>query len=120
MKESMFAKLVEVVHDYRSWVAVLDYKRTITLMARCGLELKPVRRRVLTLVATRPRGLYHKGHVWDIPEDKLDRAVRSLKQRDKKFAARWKKDNLIVEDAEYLIHHASNGFLTLNLNEDKL
>jgi hypothetical protein len=120
MKESMFAKLVEVVHDYRSWVAVLDYKRTITLMARCGLELKPVRRRVLTLVATRPRGLYPKGHVWDIPEDKLDRAVRSLKQRDKKFADRWKHEKLTVEDAESLIRHATNGFLILNLNEDKL
>jgi hypothetical protein len=120
MKETLFAQLVHVIHDHRSWVAVVDYKRTATLMARCGLDLKPVRRRVLTLVATRSCGLYPKGHVWDIPEDKLDRAVRSLKQRDKKFAARWMQETLTVEDAEFLIHHASNGFLTLNLYKDTL
>ncbi len=89
-------------------------------MARFGLALKPVRRRVLTLVATRQRGLYPKGHVWNIPEDKLDRAVRSLKQRDKNFCERWKQETLTVKDAEYLIRHASNGFLILNLYEDKL
>jgi hypothetical protein len=46
--------------------------------------------------------------------------VRSLKQRDKRFAARWKCGALIVDDAEYIIHHASNGFLTLNLDKDEL
>jgi hypothetical protein len=56
--------------------------------------------------------------VWEIPEDKIERAVRSLKQRDKRFAARWKQDKLTIDDAEYIIHHASNGFLTLNLTED--
>ena len=120
MKETMYTKLVSIVHEHRSWVAVLDSTRERTMMAQSGVELKPVRRKVLTLVATRPRGVYPKGHVWDIPEDKLDRAVRSLKQRDKYFADRWKKETLTVGDAEFLIKHASNGFLSLNLNEDTI
>jgi hypothetical protein len=120
MKTLMYDKLAKIIHDHRSWIAVHDTTGTSTLMARSGLELKPVRRRVLTLVATRQRGLYPKGHVWDIPEDKIERAVRSLKQRNKRFAARWKQDMLTVEDAEYIIHHASNGFLTLNLKEDMI
>jgi hypothetical protein len=118
MNTLMYNKLAEIIHNHRSWIAVHDTTGTSTLMARSGVELKPVRRRVLTLVATRSQSVYHKGHVWEIPEDKIERAVRSLKQRDKRFAARWKQDKLTIDDAEYIIHHASNGFLTLNLTED--
>jgi hypothetical protein len=116
----MYKQLAEVIHNHRSWIAVHDIMGTATMVARSGVELKPVRRRVLTLVATRSQGVYSKGHVWNIPEDKIERAVRSLKQRDKKFADRWKHEKLTVDDAESLIHHATNGFLILNLNEDKL
>jgi hypothetical protein len=120
MNAPMYHKLATLIHEHRTWIAVHDTTGTSTLMARSGLELKPVRRRVLTLVATRAKGVYPRGHVWEIPEDKIERAVRSLKQRDKRFAARWKCGALIVDDAEYIIHHASNGFLTLNLDKDEL
>jgi hypothetical protein len=118
MKDSMFTQLAEIIHSHRTWIAVHDTKRIATVMAHCGASLKPVKRRMLTLVATHTQGVYHKGHVWDIPEDKLDRAVRSLKQRDKQFGERWNQDKLTVADAEALVKHASNSFLILNLNEE--
>jgi hypothetical protein len=116
MKETMYSKLVNLIHKHRTWVTILDSKRECMLMARSGTELRPVRRRVLSLVATKPRGVYERGHVWDITEDRLDRAIRSMR-RDHKFVERWKRDILLVEDAERIIRHASNGFLNLELEE---
>jgi hypothetical protein len=120
MRTAMFDKLVEIIQDYHTWVVVHATNDTATLLARSGTELKPVRRRVLTLVAIRARGVYERGHVWEIPEDRIQRAVRSLKQRDKRFAARWRQSEITRADAEYIIHHASNGFLNLDLDEYKL
>jgi hypothetical protein len=116
MKETMYSKLVNLIHKHRTWVTILDSKRECMLMARSGTELRPVRRRVLSLVATKPRGVYERGHVWDITEDRLDRAIRSMR-RDHKFVERWKRDVLLVDDAERIIRHASNGFLNLELKE---
>lgn len=116
MKEVMYNKLVEIIRQHRTWIAVLEYKRDRTLMARSGTDLKPVRRRVLSLVATKPRGLYEKGHVWDITEDRLDRAVRYMR-RDPKFIERWKHEVLLVEDVETLVSHAANNLLCLHLSE---
>ena len=116
MKEVMYTKLVNLIHKHRSWVTILDSKRDCTLMARSGTELRPVRRRVLSLVATKPHSVYPRGHVWDITEERLDRAVRSLR-RDAKFVERWKREVLLMEDAEHLIRHATNGFLNLELEE---
>jgi hypothetical protein len=119
MKDLMYQKLAKVIHEHRSWVDVHSTDDTITLMARSGLDLKPVRRRVMTLVATRPHSVYSRGHVWEIPEDRIERAVRSLKQKDKRFVLRWKQGEISVEDAEYIIEHASNGFLNLNLFKEE-
>lgn len=80
MKESIYRKLVSVIHDYRTWIDVLDADRESTFSVQKGGELHPVHCRVLYLVAKVPNSVYPKGHVLSIPEYKLDSAVRSLKR----------------------------------------
>ncbi|MCM1312835.1 MAG: hypothetical protein NC252_08080 [Roseburia sp.] len=117
MKDSHYNKLVDIIHRHRSWVDVLRPKEDATLVARSGVDLMTVRRRVMTLVALRPRSVYPKGHVWNIPEERLDRAVRAMK-RNRTFTERWKREELSVSDAEALVLRASNNFLSLNLQEE--
>lgn len=116
MKDSMYLKLVKMIHMHRTWVDALVPKDESTLMARSGVELMPIRRKVMTLVAVRPRSVYPKGHVWNIPEDRLDKAVRALR-RDRHFAARWKNGNPTREDVDAIVLHASNGFLNIDLDK---
>lgn len=80
------------------------------------VELMPVLRKTMTLVAVRPRSVYPKGHVWNIPEDRLDKAVRMLK-KDKRFASRWKSENPSREDVGAIVLHATNGFLDIDLDK---
>ena len=47
MKESVYRKLVSIIHDYRTWIDVLDADRESTFSVRKGGELHPVRCRVL-------------------------------------------------------------------------
>lgn len=75
MKESVYRKLVSIIHDYRTWIDVLDADRESTFSVRKGGELHPVRCRVLYLVAKVPNSVYSKGHVLSIPEYKLDSAA---------------------------------------------
>ncbi len=116
MKDSMYLKLVKMIHMHRTWVDAIVPKDESTLMARSGVELMPIRRKVMTLVAVRPRSVYPKGHVWNIPEDRLDKAVRALR-RDRHFAARWKNGNPTREDVDAIVLHASNGFLNIYLDK---
>jgi len=117
MKDSLFYKLVDIIHRHRSWVDVLRPKEDATLVARSGVELMPVRRKVMTLVAVKSRSVYSKGHVWNIPEERLDRAARAMK-RDRAFSERWKQGELSASDAEALVLRASNNFLNLNLQDE--
>ena len=87
MKETAYERIVKVIRARHTWITVLQADRESNLMLRVGRELHGVRCRVLTLVALRRHGLYRKGHVWDIPEYNLDKAVRSLK-RDARFRER--------------------------------
>lgn len=112
----MYQKLVEVIHSHRSWVAVHRSDGERMLMIQVGRELRPIHCRVLTLVATRSNGLYKRGHVWDIPEYNLDKAVRSLK-RNEHFKERWSREDISMEDAEAIINHASYGFIHLLLSD---
>ncbi len=114
MKDTMLSQLAGVLQDHCSWIAVHQVGEERSLMVRTGRELHPLRCRVLTLVARKPNGMYKKGHVWDIPEYELDKAVRSLK-RDPEFKARWASGQITVEDAEAIIHKASYGFISLKL-----
>ena len=116
MKDSMYLKIVNMIHRHRSWVDALVPKNEATLMSRSGVELIPVRRKTMTLVAIRPRSVYPKGHVWNIPEDRLDKSVRMLKN-DKRFASRWKSENPSCEDVGAIVLHATNGFLDINLDK---
>ena len=116
MKDSQYTHLVNLIHLHRTWVDAFLPKEDATLMARSGTELVHVRRKVMTLVAVRPRSVYPKGHVWNIPEDRLDRAVRSLK-RDSRFAGRWKREELTCADAGAIVRHATNGLLDIDLDE---
>lgn len=72
MKESIYRKLVSVIHDYRTWIDVLDADKESTFSVQKGGELHPVHCRVLYLVAKVPNSVYPKGHVLSIPEYKLD------------------------------------------------
>lgn len=54
MKESVYRKLVSIIHDYRTWIDVLDADRESTFSVQKGGELHPVRCRVLYLVAKVP------------------------------------------------------------------
>ena len=76
----------------------------------------PVLRKTMTLVAVRPRSVYPKGHVWNIPEDRLDKAVRMLK-KDKGFASRWKSEYPSREDIGAIVLHATIGFLDIDLDK---
>lgn len=116
MKDSEYMTLVNMIHRHRSWVDALIPKEDSTLMARSGLELMPVRRKVMTLVAVRSRSVYPKGHVWNIAEDRLDKAVRALR-RDKCFAARWKSGNPTREDVDAIVLKATNGLLNIDLDK---
>lgn len=117
MKDTMYHLLAETVHEHRSWIAVHRSDEERTMMVRTGRKLHPMRCRVLTLVARWQNGMYKRGHVWDIPEYELDKAVRSLK-RNPQFKARWAGGKITVEDAEAIIHKASYGFLRLELDAD--
>lgn len=80
MKEVLYRQLAATIHECRTWVDVLDTDRECNFMLHSGGGLHPVRCRVLSLVARTAHGAYPKGHVWDIPEYRLDRAVNSLKR----------------------------------------
>ena len=71
---------------------------------------------MLTLVALRKHGLYEQGHVWDIPEYNLEKAVRSLK-RGSRFKERWNKETISPDDIEEIINRASYGFIRLELSD---
>lgn len=77
-------------------------------------RLHPVRCRVLSLVAKVSHGAYPKGHVWDIPEYRLDRAVNSLKRRPG-FKERCRLGTLSMQDAEDIIYLASHKLIRLEL-----
>ncbi len=116
MKDSEYMTLVNMIHRHHSWVDALIPKDDVTLMARTGVELMPVRRKVMTLVAVRSRSVYLKGHVWNIPEDRLDKALRTLR-RDRNFSARWKSGNPTREDVDAIVLKATNGFLNIDLDK---
>lgn len=114
MKESVYRKLVSIIHDYRTWIDVLDADRESTFSVRKGGELHPVRCWVLYLVAKVPNSVYSKGHVLSIPEYKLDSAVRSLK-RNPDFRLRYQSETLLYTDVEDIVRIASNHFIKLEL-----
>lgn len=117
MKDTMYRLLAETVNGHRSWIAVHRSDGERTMMVQTGRELHPMRFRVLTLVARWQNGMYRRGHVWDIPEYELDKAVRSLK-RNPQFKARWAGGKMTAGDAEAIICKASHGFLRLELDAD--
>ena len=106
MKESIYRKLVSVIHDYRTWIDVLDADRESTFSVQKGGELH--------LVAKVPNSVYPKGHVLSIPEYKLDSAVRSLK-RNPDFKSRYQSEALLYTDVEDIVRIASNHFIKLEL-----
>lgn len=114
MKESLYRKLVSIIHDYRTWMDVLDADRESTFSVQKGGELHPVRCRVLYLVAKIPNSVYPKGHVLGIPEYKLDSAVRRLK-RNPDFRLRYQSEELLYTDVEDIVCIASNHFINLEL-----
>jgi hypothetical protein len=118
MKDTLYANLVELIDSRRTWIKVIDHTRTAKLKPQPYGERPASTCRILTLMATSQRGVFDRGHVWDITEHKLDLAVRSLKHRDKYFALRCNSGVMTVADAEYLIRHASNKFINLNLVEE--
>lgn len=114
MKDHLYKQLAAIIHECRTWVDVLDTERMGNFMLMSSGDLHPVRCRVLSLVAKIPRGAYHKGHVWDIPEYRLDRAVNSLKRRPG-FKDRCRLGTLSMEDAEDIIRLASHKLINLEL-----
>ena len=106
MKESIYRKLVSVIHDYRTWIDVLDADRESTFSVQKGGELHPVHCRVLYLVAKVPNSVYPKGHVLSIPEYKLDSAD---------FKSRYQSEALLYTDVEDIVRIASNHFIKLEL-----
>lgn len=114
MKELLYRRLAATIHEFRTWVDVLDTDRTGIFMQSSGGGLHPVRCRVLSLVAKAPHGVYPKGHVWDIPEYRLDRAVSSFK-RHPGFRERYRSGTLSMQDAEDIIRHASHRLIELEL-----
>lgn len=114
MKDHLYKQLAATIHECRTWVDVLDTERTGNFMLMSGGDLHPVRCRVLSLVAKIPRGAYPKGHVWDIPEYRLDRAASSLKRRPG-FKERYRSGTLSMEDAEDIIRLASHKLINLEL-----
>lgn len=105
MKEVLYRQLAATIHECRTWVDVLDTDRTGNFMLHSGGGLHPIRCRVLSLVARTAHGAYPKGHVWDIPEYRLDRAVNSLKRRPG-FKERCQLGTLSMQDAEDIIRLA--------------
>lgn len=114
MKEIAYSRIVEIIRERHTWITVLHADKERTLMVQIGRELHAIRCRVLTLVALRKHGIYNRGHVWDIPEHNLDKAVRSLK-RDSRFKERWSKDAMTADDVSEIINRASYGFIRLEL-----
>lgn len=116
MKETAYNRIVETIRARHTWITVLQSDREHNLMIQVGRELHEVRCRVLTLVVMRQHGPYKKGHVWNIPEYNLDKAVRSLK-RDARFKERWNKDAATTDDISEIINRASYGFIRLELSD---
>lgn len=114
MKEVLYRQLAATIHEFRTWVDVLDTDREGNFMLLSGGSLYPIRCRVLSLVAKIPHGTYPKGHVWNIPEYRLDRAVNSLKRRPG-FKERCRLGTLSMQDAEDIIRHASDRLISLEL-----
>lgn len=114
MKETLYRQLAFTIHEFRTWVDVLDTDREGNFMLLSGGGLHPVRCRVLSLVAKIPHGTYPKGHVWDIPEYRLDRAVNSLKRRPG-FKERYNAGTLSMQDVEDIIRLASHKLIYLEL-----
>lgn len=116
MKETSYNRLVDTIRARHTWITVLQSDRERSLMVQVERELHEVRCRVLTLVSLRQHGLYKKGHVWDIPEYNLDKAVRTLK-RDARFRERWNKDATTTDDISEIMNRASYGFIRLELSD---
>jgi hypothetical protein len=116
MKETAYNRIAETIRARHTWITVLQSDRERSLMVQVGRELREVRCRVLSLVALRGHGLYGKGHVWDIPEYNLDKAVRSLK-RNPGFKERWNREAATPGDIEEIINRASYGFIRLELSD---
>ena len=114
MKDTLYRQLATTIHECRTWVDVLDTDREGNFMLRSGGDLHPFRCRVLSLIAKIHHGVYPKGHVWDIPEYRLDRAVNSLKRRPG-FKERCKSGTLSMQDAEDIIRLASHKLINLEL-----
>ena len=114
MKDTLYRQLASVVHEYRTWVDVLDTEREGSFMILSGGSLQPVRCRMLSLFAKRTHATYPKGHVWNIPEYRLDRAVNSLKRKPA-FKERYNSGKLSIQDAEDIILLASDKLISLEL-----
>lgn len=114
MKETMYRQLISLIHEHRTWIDVIDSVHEGTFMIQAGGDLHPIRCRVLELVSVVYNGVYSRGHVWSIPEYKLDNAVYSLK-RDIAFKSRYSSGAIVMKDAEAIIRHASHKFIDLEL-----
>lgn len=110
----MYRQLTTLIHEHRTWIDVLDSVHEGTFMIQAGGDLHPIHCRVLELVVTVYNGVYPRGHVWSIPEYKLDKAVYSLK-RDVAFSSRYGSGTITIKDAETIIRHASHKFIDLEL-----
>lgn len=115
----MYERLVGVIHRHRSWIGIIEWDKTYAMQAVTGDTTRTITCRMLVLYAKQPRGVYRKGQTWNVPEHMLDRAVNALKQRNPGFKARWKAGTILPDDAEFIVSHATNGFINLNLKSNE-
>lgn len=115
MKEQLYRQLVEVIHRKRTWCTVIDADSEGSFSQQVNGELTFMRCRQLTLAALHPYGAYSKGHTWNIPMYRLDKAVSWLKQHNPSFKTRCKSCSITMEDAESIIAHTSYDLIHLDL-----
>lgn len=120
MRDDKYFAIVGIIHRCRTWIDVLDCEKYGSHLVGIGYNTKTVTCRLLTLFARRDHGVYKKGNSWDIPEYRIERAVASLKRKDKGFSNRWRENAIIKDDVEKIIHQASYELINLNLIDDEL
>lgn len=118
MKEALYTELAQLIRRHHTWCTVVDTDSEAMFSQQINGELLFVRCRQLTLAALQSRGIYSKGHTWNIPMPRLDKSLSYLKQRNPSFKKRCKDGQLTMEDAEDIIAHASYNLIQLEL-EDK-
>ena len=117
MRHAIYERMVETIKNHRMGIGAECSNRLCPDLTQLDGIIRTGHYDAIVLTAYRPDYGYKVGQQWIVPESKLIRSVRELKEEDEEFDNRLRTDTLTLDDIERIIKQATFGLVNLNLDE---